>query len=60
MSAGIRSGVNWMRLNCEVDGAGEGLEQLGLAEAGHALEQDVALAQQADEDRAHELVAGRR
>ena len=56
MSAGIRSGVNWIRPNSHVDGLREGLEQLRLAQAGNAFEQRVPFAQQADQHRAHELV----
>ena len=39
----------------QIDRRRQGLEEHGLAQAGHAFEQHVALAQHADEDVAHEL-----
>ncbi len=60
MSAGIRSGVNWIRLNDAVDDVGDGPHEHRLAEAGHALEQDVAVGEEAGERLADELAPGRR
>ena len=48
-SDGSRSGVNWMRWKRAVDRAGERLGQHRLADAGHVLDQQVALAEQGDE-----------
>ena len=42
MSAGMRSGVNWMREYFSVQGARQRAQQRGFAEAGHAFEQHVA------------------
>ena len=42
MSAGIRSGVNWMRWKLQVQRAGERAHEQRLAEARHAFEQHVA------------------
>ena len=56
MSAGIRSGVNWMRLNEQVEHVAERADQQRLAEAGHAFEQRVAAGQHAGQDAAHDLV----
>ena len=39
MSAGIRSGVNWMRLNSRRKGLGQRSDQERLAQAGHAFQQ---------------------
>ena len=55
MSAGIRSGVNWMRLNCEVERFGQRPHQHRLAQAGHAFQQRVAAADQADQHVAHDV-----
>ena len=46
-SPGIRSGVNWMRPNFSDEAGGEGAREQRLGDAGHALEQDVAVGQQA-------------
>ena len=56
MSAGIRSGVNWMRLNVAVDDVGEGADEHRLAQAGHAFEQRVAVGDQADQRLPDEVV----
>ena len=39
MSAGIRSGVNWMRLKLQVEHLGQRADQQRLAQARHAFEQ---------------------
>ena len=54
MSAGIRSGVNWMRLNSS-QRLGERSHQHGLAQPGHALEQGVATGDEADQHVAHDV-----
>ena len=54
MSAGIRSGVNWIRLNAAVDDVGDRADEHRLAEAGHALEQDVAVGQEPGQGLADE------
>ena len=50
MSAGSRSGVNWMRWNLARSAVGDRLDRQRLGEAGHAFEQHVAAGEQADED----------
>ena len=45
-SLGSRSGVNWMRPHVAVDAAGDRLGERRLADAGHVLDQQVALGQQ--------------
>ena len=50
MSDGIRSGVNWMRLNLQVEHLAERAHQQRLAQAGHAFEQRVAADEQAGQD----------
>ena len=52
MSAGIRSGVNWMRENVSVERLGQRAHEHRLAEAGHALEQRVTAGEQGGGDRA--------
>ena len=42
MSDGIRSGVNWMRLEFKPEHRAERRDQLGLGKAGHADQQRVA------------------
>ena len=49
MSDGIRSGVNWMRARGEAEDGAEGLDQLGLGEAGNADEQAVAAGEDGDQ-----------
>ena len=51
-SVGSRSGVNWMRPNDAVDRRGERLGQAGLADAGHVLDEEVPLGDEAEQ---HEL-----
>ena len=41
MSAGIRSGVNWMRLNFRFERLGQRADQQRLAQARHAFQQAV-------------------
>ena len=56
MSDGIRSGVNWMRLNVEVEDVGERLDQQRLGQAGHAGDQAVAAGEQRDQHLLDDLV----
>ena len=55
MSAGIRSGVNWMRVKVQSMTSASVRTSSVLPRPGHALEQDVAVGEQADEGVAHEL-----
>ena len=55
MSAGSKSGVNWMRLKLRLHRRGERADGQRLGESGHAFQQDVAVGQQADEQPVHEL-----
>ena len=48
-SLGSRSGVNCRRLDRAVDGPGQRLGQRRLADAGHVLDQQVALGEQGDQ-----------
>ena len=48
-SEGSRSGVNWMRAHRAVDAAGQRLAEHRLADAGHVLDQQVALGEQHDQ-----------
>ena len=50
MSAGIRSGVNWMRENESSSPSGERLDEQRLAEPGDALENDVTARKHPDEN----------
>ena len=45
ISAGIRSGVNWMRLNSRAQHRRERAREQRLAEAGHAFDQRVLIAE---------------
>ncbi len=56
MSAGSRSGVNWMRLNVVCDRLGERAHGERLREARHALEQHVAAGEQRDEQALDHVV----
>jgi hypothetical protein len=58
MSAGIRSGVNWIRLK-EVEGLGHRGNQQGLGQAGHPHQQRVAAGEQADGELLDDLDPGR-
>ena len=49
MSAGIRSGVNWMRLNDSSSASGQRLDEQRLGQAGHADEQAVPAREQRDQ-----------
>ena len=49
MSEGIRSGVNWMRLNCSDIDLGQGIDDGGLGQARHPHEQPVPARQNADQ-----------
>ena len=51
-SDGSRSGVNCTRPNAQSIDAGQRLGQAGLADAGHVLDEQVALGQQAQRARA--------
>ena len=55
MSAGIRSGVNWMRLNEQSMTSAMVRTSIVLPRPGHALEQDVAVGEQAGQRLADEL-----
>ena len=55
-SEGRRSGVNWIRCHVPAIDARDRLGQRGLADAGHVLDEEVALGEQAHEREAH-LVA---
>ena len=50
MSDGIRSGVNWMRLNLSVDRIGERLDEQRLRQARHAAKETVPAREQTSED----------
>ena len=56
MSAGIRSGVNWMRLKLRSKRLGEGGDQQGLGEAGDAHQEGVAAGEEADRELLDDLV----
>ncbi len=56
MSAGIRSGVNWMRLNEQSMTSAIVRHEHRLAQAGHALEQRVAVGDEADQRLSDEVV----
>ena len=56
MSDGIRSGVNWMRLNVEIEDLGERLDQQRLRQAGHAGDQAVAAGEERDQHLLDDLV----
>ena len=60
MSAGIRSGVNWIRLKVQSMTSAMVRTSSVLPEAGHALEQDVAVGEQAGQRLADEVAPGRR
>ena len=49
MSAGIRSGVNWIRENVSSSAFRQRPDQQRLAQPGHAFEQHVAAGEQADQ-----------
>ena len=56
MSAGIRSGVNWIRLKSSDDGVGERPHQQRLAQARHAFQERVPADEQAGQDAVDDLV----
>ena len=56
MSAGIRSGVNWMRLNDRFSDAGQRADHQRLGQAGHAFQQAVAAAEEGDQQLLDHLV----
>ena len=55
MSAGIRSGVNWMRENVERERLGQRAHEHRLAEPGHAFEQRVRPGEHAGEHAVDDL-----
>ena len=55
MSAGSRSGVNWMRWKRGLHGRRERADGQGLGQAGHAFEQHVAVGEQADQQPVHQF-----
>ena len=56
MSVGIRSGVNWMRLNIRPKHLGHGSHQQRFRRAGQAGDQAVAADEQADADLFHHFI----
>ena len=56
MSDGIRSGVNWIRLNEQVERLRDRLDHQRLGQPGHADEQGVAAAQDGGEDALDHVV----
>jgi hypothetical protein len=56
-SPGIKSGVNWMRLNWSRRIWPIGPDQGGLAQAGQAFEQDMSLAEDPNEDQAMQFLS---
>ena len=56
MSAGIRSGVNWMRLNDRFERAAERADHQRLGQARHAFQQAMAAAEQRDQQLLDHLV----
>ena len=52
MSDGMRSGVNWMRLNRRCDRLGELLDEQRLREPRHAPQQDVTAGEKRNQDLA--------
>ena len=56
MSAGIRSGVNWMREKSQVERLGQRAHQQRLAQARHAFEQAMAADEQAGEHAVDDFV----
>ena len=60
MSAGSRSGVNWMRWKLRLHRRRERADGQRFRQAGHAFEQDVAVGEQADEQALDQMVPGRR
>ena len=52
----MRSGVNWIRLKSQPRTRPEGPDQEGLAQAGDALDQDVAVGQERREDAPDQVV----
>ena len=58
MSEGIMSGVNWMRLKERLEDPGDGADEQGLGQAGHAHEQDVSAGKESDQELFnHEILA---
>ena len=60
MSAGIRSGVNWMRLKDRSQDLRDGADQQRLGQAGHADQQTVPAAEQGDQELLDDFASGRR
>ena len=60
MSAGIRSGVNWMRFQSSPSTMPERLDQPGLGETRHADQQAMAAGQQRHQRLLDHLRPGRR
>ncbi len=56
MSDGIRSGVNWMRLNFRCTASRERLDQQRLRQPGHAAQQAVAAGEEGGEDFGDHLI----
>ena len=49
MSAGVRSGVNWMRLKLRFERAAQGADHQRLGQARHAFQQAMPAAEEADQ-----------
>ena len=60
MSDGIRSGVNWMRLNVERQRVGQRADHQRLGQARHADQQAVPAGEERDQQLLDHLAAGRR
>ncbi len=60
MSAGMRSGVNWMRRNDKIHAARKRADHRRFRQAGHAFEQAVAAREDGDEELLDDVAAGRR
>ena len=56
MSAGIRSGVNWMREYLSCKARGQSAQKRSLAEARHAFQEHMAAGQHADEDAVDDVL----
>ena len=56
MSAGIRSGVNWMREKSRFERLGQRPHQQRLAQAGHAFQQAMPADEQAGQHAVHDVV----
>ena len=53
MSLGMRSGVNWIRFDCQRERLRQACHERGLCQAGHAHQQAVAAREQRHEQQLH-------